>query len=245
MDNLKQIISTYIKVPAEAIDSSTIIDRSSVASSITLHRMYAKLADEGFAVDDYSSIKTFGDLTGKSNHNGADLSTVAARQMTEGLISKNLSVGIDIENVDALPVAEDFREDSFYKQNFSEEEISYCILQPAPYASFAGLFAAKEALVKANPAYKTKLFNSLAITHDQAGKPCHDGFELSISHTGSNAIAIAVRPPAQIETINQPQAPKQEERIVAVKPNLTILYLLSLAALVTSAIALIIFLQSR
>jgi len=244
MDNIKQIIATYIKIPAESIDGATVIDRSSVASSITLHRMYAKLADAGFAVDDYSSIKTFGDLARKSNQEIAAESAVKTVQFSESLASKNLAVGIDIENVDALPVAEDFREDSFYKQNFSDEEISYCILQPAPYASFAGLFAAKEALVKANPAYRTRLFNSLTITHDQAGKPCHDGFELSISHTGSSAVAIAVRPP-QIETANQPQAPKREERTEAAKPNLTMLYLLSFAALAVSAIALILLLQSR
>ena len=66
-ERIKEIVSLYTKIPAEQIGSSTIIDRSSVNSSIILHRMYAKLAEEGFAVRDYWDIKNFRDLMERAN----------------------------------------------------------------------------------------------------------------------------------------------------------------------------------
>jgi 4'-phosphopantetheinyl transferase superfamily len=66
-------------------------------------------------------------------------------------------------------------------------------LQPDPPASFAGLFAAKEAIVKADNQYKNKPFHSIGIDHLPGGKPVHPPFEISITHTDSLAIAVAVR----------------------------------------------------
>ena len=91
-----------------------------------------------------------------------------------------------------LPISNDFRNEGFYTDNFSEKEIAYCILQPNAYASFAGLFAAKEAIVKANNYNKNTKFNQLIIIHNTQGKPTFEGANISISHTNDSAVAVAV-----------------------------------------------------
>ena len=91
-----------------------------------------------------------------------------------------------------MPPCNDYRQDGFYKQNFSPLEISYCILQPHPVISFTGLFAAKEAIAKADNTYKKTPFDQIEIDHDQLGKPFFKKFDISISHMEDFAVAVAV-----------------------------------------------------
>lgn len=196
---VKEIVAEYIKIPIEEISESTIIDRSKVSSSIVLHRLYAKLAEEGYKVDNYSNITTLGNLLQQNKI--SSVSNVISKDIYAGNQNYKLSnlnsnevmgIGIDIEHISAMPIVNDFREDAFYKMNFSAAEISYCILQSNPYASFAGLFAAKEAIVKANNSYKSQPFNTIVIEHLEDGKPFHNHYQLSISHTNDLAICVAV-----------------------------------------------------
>jgi phosphopantetheine--protein transferase-like protein len=89
-----------------------------------------------------------------------------------------------------MPVCHDFRKDHFYTMNFTPSEIAYCILRADPYASFAGLFSAKEAVIKAG--LRARPFNKIEIAHLADGKPVFPGFQLSISHAGQVAVAVAV-----------------------------------------------------
>ena len=192
---IKNIISQYIKIPAEQITAQTVIDRTGVASSVIIHRMYAQLATKGFIVADYTSVKTFGQLS--SILDGKEIITAAEAITTEASFSaagnNESSIGIDVEMISTMPPANDYREEAFYKMNFAPAEIAYCILQPNPVASFAGLFAAKEAIVKADNIYKNKPFHSIVIDHLPTGKPVYPGFQISISHTADTAIAVAVK----------------------------------------------------
>jgi phosphopantetheine--protein transferase-like protein len=148
------------------------------------------------------------------------------------------TVGIDIEEVDSMPRATDFRENEFYKMNFSSAEIAYCILQSNPYASFAGLFAAKEAIVKANNAKRNKQFNTITINHNTEGKPVYPGFSLSISHTNNVAVAVAL--PEVVDILMK----KTDDQIVsqpASRPGAGLLlfvisFLISVIALIISLV---------
>jgi phosphopantetheine--protein transferase-like protein len=201
-EKIKEILSGFLKIPKEQIVSSTIIDRTAVSSSILLHRMYAKLATEGIEVKDYQDVKNFAGLLHQiATNNNAPYATVVSPQriisenamsVAADLQNNNSGVGIDIELISAMPRTNDFREDSFYTMNFTNSEIAYCILQPEPYASFGGLFAAKEAIVKADNTYKARPFNSIQIQHTPLGKPYHPAFSISISHTADTAIALAL-----------------------------------------------------
>jgi len=194
-EKVKEIIATFIRVAPGEIGHATPIDRRAVKSSIMLHRMYAKMAEEGFAVADYASIKVFGDLFTTSPVPQAQAATPSAMQAGEPgpASAEPIAMGIDIESVEAMPKAADFRREEFYKMNFTPREIAYCILQPDPYSSFAGLFAAKEALVKADGSIREKAFNQIGIGHSEEGKPLYPGFTLSIAHANGTAVAVAAR----------------------------------------------------
>ena len=203
---IKKILSKYIKIPEEQINENTIIDRSAVAGSIILHRMYASLVSEGFVIENYSNIENYGTLMDRlrskfetvslNDHEPSINNSEKFTPLYGGSSATN--IGIDIEEIASMPLENDFRTSNFYKMNFTEKEISFCILQPSPLASFAGLFAAKEAIVKANNAYIQIPFNNISIDHLPNGKPLHKEFELSISHTKEVAIAFA------IQSINTP-----------------------------------------
>ncbi|MDR3717114.1 MAG: 4'-phosphopantetheinyl transferase superfamily protein [Puia sp.] len=218
-EKIREIVAAFTKIPAESIGPDTLIDQSVLKNSILLHRMYAKLAGEGVIVEKYREIRTAGDLFRAAEVKGDAVDALmrrgieplpettalpasgqaAAGQSRAGMRPDWLSgdssfpgIGIDMEEIASLPVAEDFREDPFYTLNFTAQEIAYCILRPDPYASFAGLFAAKEAIVKASALYRERPFNAIPISHSPEGKPAHEGFRLSISHTQQMAVAIAI-----------------------------------------------------
>jgi phosphopantetheine--protein transferase-like protein len=202
-EKIKEIVSAFTKVPVGDIGPATPVDRQAVKSSILLHRMYARLAEEGIVVENHSAIKTFSDLVGK----GGNINTSGIE--TSGTTPAGAGLGIDIEDLSALPRTHDFRKDEFYTMNFTSAEIAYCVLQPDPYASFAGLFCAKEAIVKADGRHRPGLFNTIGITHDPEGRPSYPGFHLSISHAGGVAAAAAIpskTEQVQVVPVQQPSA---------------------------------------
>ena len=194
MERIKEIVSAFINVPPGQIGPATPIDRSTVQSSILLHRMYARLADEGIRIDDYSKIKVFGDLSKEDPGSAVPSWSIPANTGVDIRSIDIPGIGIDVEEIASLPETTDFRNAEFYKMNFSPEEMAYCILQQDPYASFAGLFAAKEAIVKAGGHPIGRSFNTIRITHSAAGRPMHAGYAISISHSAGIAAAVAARP---------------------------------------------------
>jgi phosphopantetheine--protein transferase-like protein len=196
-DKIKEIVATFLRVPAAQIGPQTRVDRTALQSSILLHRMYARLEEQGFRFDNYAGIIIFGDLLRQqqiADRLASDAGAVISAPVTpvQGLSADGGLIGIDIQDLQALPRTDDFRKDSFYRMNFTPAEISYCILQPDPYASFGGLFAAKEAIIKADGARRSMPFNSLEIGHTDEGAPFTPDFRLSISHAGGFAAAVAI-----------------------------------------------------
>jgi len=239
-EKAKEIISLFLKVPPAQINSGTAIDRSAVNSSILLHRMYGKLADAGIVVNNYQNLRYFGELQQQLNGktaavaSAADGAGIAISQSTTPNNTSNTThagnpgIGIDIEMVSAMPLTDDFREDKFYSMNFSAEEMAYCILQPSPYASFAGLFAAKEAIVKADNQYKGKEFKDIIIQRLAGGKPFHPAFTISISHTPEIAVAVAVPLQKTVQPVNSSVSPP-----AASSPSVTYWWLLLLSLLLS------------
>lgn len=198
-----EIVAGFLKVPVESVSTATVIDRSAVSSSILLHRMYAKLHAEGISVSDYQQIKTVSHLLQKAglagNSTGVTTTPVAAVPQFVGSNHSTdnghaVHIGLDIEQIAALPRTDDFREEAFYTTNFSPEEIARCILQPDPYASFAGLFAAKEAIVKADNTFRAASFSQILISHTPDGKPVFRDWAISITHSADTAAAVAIPP---------------------------------------------------
>ena len=212
-EKIKEIVSAFTKIPIGDIGPSTLVDRQAVKSSILLHRMYARLAEEGLIVENYSAVQTFGDLIGNRDRKGINGAAVHMPAETVAAVAgvSAGNIGIDIEELSSLPRAHDFRKDEFYIMNFTPSEIAYCVLQPDPYASFAGLFSAKEAIIKADGRLRSRSFNSIGITHGSEGEPLYPGFHLSISHAGGVAVAVAI-PVRSEQTTLQPLPPVRQSK---------------------------------
>ena len=235
---IKNIVSEYTRIPVDQLQAETPIGRSALGNSIVLHRMYAAMAKEGTNVAGYQQIQTYGELEKKIsgiivgvNHTSINPEAIGLQLNGTG-VKTTQGIGIDIEEVANMPVAADCREDEFYKMNFTPAEIAYCIIQPGQYESFAGLFAAKEAVVKADNRYKAVPFNEIFIDHLPGGQPVFYGFDISISHINQLAVAIAIKNPGQNITGTNLQS------VIAPKSPLTVF--LSIIAIILSIIAILI-----
>ena len=199
MDRAKEIIATFIKKDATQINNDTLIDKSVIPGSVLLHRMYSALSAEGYHIVNKDKIRTYGDFVAEINktdnvsESKLESKSITVDKKIANRGSNGLSVGIDIEDIFNMPIASDYREHKFYLDNFSQKEISYAILQADPRATFAGRFAAKEAIVKADNSYKMVPFKEIEILNDDNGKPIFKDFVLSISHSNNEAVAIALK----------------------------------------------------
>jgi phosphopantetheine--protein transferase-like protein len=102
-------------------------------------------------------------------------------------------VGIDMEEVESMPEASDYREHPFFQDHFAPAEIAYCIRRADVRISLCGLWAAKEAMLKAGVIpVGTHTMNGFEISHDESGRPTFPGCRLSISHTSKFAVAVCV-----------------------------------------------------
>jgi phosphopantetheine--protein transferase-like protein len=70
---------------------------------------------------------------------------LAMRETAGGLVGGERGVGIDVEPIKTFEGASK----TFINRNFTEAETAYCLSAPNPAASFAGRWAAKEAVIKA------------------------------------------------------------------------------------------------
>ena len=105
----------------------------------------------------------------------------------------DFGVGIDLVKIDRFKKIPFEENESFYRKNFSKEEIEYCLKFEEPYKHFAGKFAIKEATIKAID----KKIQLLQIkTYHKESKPkvsiVNEKIDLkvSVSHDGDYAIAI-------------------------------------------------------
>ncbi len=159
-------------------------------------------------------------------------------------------VGVDIEYASMLPEAEDYRAHPFFVENFAKSEIVYCIESDNSRLSFAGLWAAKEAIAKAC-GIDTRLggLSRIEIGHDDGGRPTCEFGSISISHAGEIAIAVCLAghtvfsetvagelvgngSVASAEILPQPPAAAAERRI-----SRSVMFALGLSAIVNVLLA--------
>ena len=203
LEMVKQIVARFINVDPKSINQDTLINYKTVRSSIMLHRMYAALADSGAIVANPSTIKTYGELLEQISSRQDKHQTNKKDQAPDDTICHTISrqkfgadaldVGIDIEDINNIPVPINCKSNAFFTENFTDSEIDYCMKQVNPRESFASRFSLKEALVKADNTLMNKPFNKLDIEYTAKGAPVYPGYVLSCSHSQGQVVAIAMK----------------------------------------------------
>lgn len=108
-------------------------------------------------------------------------------------------IGIDIADIKRFEQIKkpDF---SLWERVFTESEWEYCFDKPNPHQHLAGIFAAKEAVMKAVGDDIMKRYDFIEIMHESNGKPNivlktkkTQELDVSISHDGGIVVAVAIK----------------------------------------------------
>jgi phosphopantetheine--protein transferase-like protein len=266
---LTAIISELCEVdPAQIAADFVLASSGRLRSSLGRATLDAKIRRRlGVTIENLHTLRTFGELeaalalgqTGvtvppldvplaPSTEVPQTVLPVSARSLAEILpVESGLACGIDVESVAGLPEANDYWEESFYKDNFTAAEIAYCVSQSNPRLHFAARWCAKEALKKCLPAYGRWQMNKIEVVRREAGPPylrvLADGstktppVALSLTHSEDWALALVVGGAEKPPLIRpDPSASAKESRIGIA---------LGLAALVCALLALVLALLYR
>lgn len=114
---------------------------------------------------------------------------------------KNLSVGIDIEDIKRFDKYSTDKHNRFLEKIFTKSEIDYCFSYKTPSKHLAARYCAKEACVKAMTklGIKDVYYNQIEVYRDNFGgvsirlvdkkKYSHITFQVSLSHSKDTAVA--------------------------------------------------------
>ncbi len=116
------------------------------------------------------------------------------------MIKKGVNIrglGVDMVEIVRFRVLKPGSKGNFLKKVFSEEELEYCFSFKDPSSHLGGLFAAKEAVVKA--LVGNVFIPDIEVRHNKAGAPkiwrkkkMQRNILISISHTEKIACAVAI-----------------------------------------------------
>jgi phosphopantetheine--protein transferase-like protein len=247
IEELRSVVGELMQVPGDSITGATILNGVLGTSLGAALRSRFNIANQGVY-----TLKTFGELCQLSGvaADGNGPATVETRKIDapviQALQGDGVAIGIDLQSVDALPVANDFWESEFYKQHFTKQEIAYALLQAEPRESFASAWCAKEALRKADGRWLDVDWQQTELFHDANGRPMLRSGEaaipcsLSLSHTSGFAMAavlIAKRPQVQPEPVviaNNGSAGEGSEPVRSSKVPLVLAGLALLLSLTTA-----------
>lgn len=121
----------------------------------------------------------------------------------QSIKGSNNSIGIDIQFIPEFfpTISRDLKSDQTISQIFSQSEIAYSETKQNPSATLVGIFAAKEALIKAGlQDFDKDNLRTIEICHDESGAPEFSGYNLSISHSNDYAISVAIKKNQNIDT---------------------------------------------
>ncbi|MDR0910701.1 MAG: 4'-phosphopantetheinyl transferase superfamily protein [Spirochaetaceae bacterium] len=224
-DKLKKALAKTLNVTENSIDDSFSLNQQKLKSSagtVILSNMVKKIYKQKI---DCSGLATFGDLiariNGEENKITEDTENTGNRENHESsniseenkpvnfprvsgihadASPREFSCGIDIQDISIFPKADDYWAESFYKENFTPEEIAYCTATEYPAQHFAARWCIKEALRKCSAEYASLPFSSINIKRQQNGSLCLEVYtgekwqstELacSMSHSGAYAVGM-------------------------------------------------------
>lgn len=127
----------------------------------------------------------------KNKENANALKEVSSFNPLPKFDNNEIKVGFDLQNIEELfpKKINDFKSDNFVNEIFTIREISYAETRSKPIETLAGIFAAKEAIIKTG--FKINRLLEIEISH-QNSIPKFDNFQISISHSNNYVAAIAI-----------------------------------------------------
>ena len=113
-------------------------------------------------------------------------------------MTSKINVGTDIIEIQRFRKKPLEKNESFYRLLFTKSELMHCAKYKDPYPHLAGIFAAKESIIKCLKEAPSKMMD-IEIVWNKDGKPSgaistqkiHD-VSISISHTRTIALAVAI-----------------------------------------------------
>jgi phosphopantetheine--protein transferase-like protein len=209
-DSLVQIVSELLEIDTAGISSEFPLTGKGMQGSLARTRLDAAIRKRiGIRCPAVYTAKKFGELE-RAIFSDSEAPQVPAEAVSSpvnverlDLGSTLIACGIDLEHVDDLPRANDYREDEFYKLSFTPTEIAYCLLQENPRMHFAARWCAKEALKKCDASYFHNEMSGIELVTQDRQAPylalLRDGavtrlpVAVSVSHTSQTAVAVVVR----------------------------------------------------
>jgi phosphopantetheine--protein transferase-like protein len=206
-DELRFLVGTMLMLPPDSLGSDTSL--RSLDTSLGGARLALGLKRLGLVPRFRRVPSTFGELESSLNAGSEAAAVDPSTHIVENYVSKTtqtaeIEIGLDIQDVQLLPVCADYWDHEFYRGCFSRVEIAYAIVQSEPRAHFAGFWSAKEALKKCDARFLKADLTLLTVLHDPAGKPYfiehHPDkivrlpHSISISHSGTIASAVVAFP---------------------------------------------------
>lgn len=198
LEKLHHIIKDFYEIEG-AIPADFLLNQGKGANSLGKARLNAMLRRQGIYIARLHEIKTWEALANQLSEKKVAFSENKAVNFS---FPQRNSVGIDIEQVSRFPMVTDYWSDQFYRDNFSDGEIAYCIQQDRQPEHFAGRWCIKEALIKCFPDLLNISFSDIEILINQDnqlvafkkvnGKKFPLPAALSISHNQEYAIGVAM-----------------------------------------------------
>jgi phosphopantetheine--protein transferase-like protein len=205
---LRDVVGHLLQLKPEDVTPATPLN-GNLSGSIGRARLDAAVRSKiGIVIPEVYTVKTYGQLAGAicgSESDGSDAANDPPRsaeaEPARLAQTADHDVGIDIESVHSLQEETDFWDSPFYKSHFTQTEIGYCLMQPKPLETFAGLWSAKEALKKTSRRWVHLDWQAIEVAHDPDGSPyfvvqggdLRPEYSLSISHTTEFSVAVVVR----------------------------------------------------
>ncbi len=207
VDQLREMVATMLRLPPDQVAPETSLAR--LDTSLSGARLKLGLKRLGLSMATASAPATFGELEaavfGKSSakvaaaQSGGEIDTTMEHAPAA---FAGVRVGIDLQEVKSLPVANDYWEHEFYVGMFDKSEIAYAVVQSDPRTHLAGYWCAKEALRKCDPSFIKVGFESTVVAHERDGRPYIQWqtpsgavrlpHALSLTHTGEFATAVVI-----------------------------------------------------
>lgn len=115
---------------------------------------------------------------------------------------KNISIGVDIEDVTRFKYKTLENDKHFLESIFTKNELEYCFSRGKTAQHLCGKFCAKEAVIKALSDYKNieLQYKDIEILNNTDGVPYINiekfndlNFKISLSHTSEYAVAFVIR----------------------------------------------------